>query len=114
MRSSRSTLFKTADEKKPEAEVLLLESPRRDRDMEIGDVDFRIEGWFQRRSCKVTNGNGEVVAEISRKRANERVLLGDDVFSLVVKPGFDAKLVMAFVVVLDRICVKPYAPFLCS
>ncbi|KAI6673358.1 hypothetical protein NL676_001264 [Syzygium grande] len=58
--------------------------------------------------------HGEITAKISRKRANTVVLLGDDVFSLVVQPGFDQELAMAFVVILDRICRKPYTPVLCS
>ena len=117
---SRSTLFHNVD-KGAEAEVFL-EKPttstaraRRD-DQEAIDrtPDFSIEGCFWRRNCRIRSSNGEVVANIARKKVNDRVLLGDDVFSLVVQPGFDAQLVMSFVVVLDRICVKPYAPILCS
>jgi hypothetical protein len=40
--------------------------------------------------------------------------LGDDVFSLIVQPGVDCAMIMAFVVVLDRICWKPYTPLICS
>lgn len=57
---------------------------------------------------------GEVVAKIARKKVNPTVVLGDDVFSLVVQPGLESQLIMAFVVILDRICVKPFAPSLCS
>ncbi|KAJ4749449.1 LURP-one-like protein (DUF567) [Rhynchospora pubera] len=65
---------------------------------------FRTEGCFEKRSCKIYNCNGEDVAQISRKTtSNASVLLGNDVFSLVIRPGFDSKLVMAFVIVLDRI-----------
>ena len=56
-----------------------------------------------------------MAAKILRKRAaNTTVLLSDDVFSLVVEPGFDPELMMAFVIILDRICGKPFAPVLCS
>ncbi|EEF42303.1 protein LURP-one-related 5 [Ricinus communis] len=76
--------------------------------------DFRIEGSFRARDCKIKSASDEVVAKMSRKRVNTTVLLSDDVFSLVVKPGFDTQLIMAFVVVLDRISNKPFTPVLCS
>ncbi|KAM7526632.1 hypothetical protein LguiA_016534 [Lonicera macranthoides] len=77
--------------------------------------DFRIEGSFRRRNCKIKNSGGQVAAKILRKRAaNTTVLLSDDVFSLLVEPGFDPELMMAFVIILDRICGKPFAPVLCS
>ncbi|KAJ1688271.1 hypothetical protein LUZ63_019661 [Rhynchospora breviuscula] len=65
---------------------------------------FRIEGCFEQRSCKICNSKGEEVAHISRKMTDgTSVVLGNDVFSLVIQPGFDCALVMAFVIVLDRI-----------
>ncbi|KAI9380731.1 hypothetical protein POPTR_016G143500v4 [Populus trichocarpa] len=78
--------------------------------------DFKIQGSFRSRDCKIVKTcTGEVVARISRKRANNTtILLSDDVFSLVVQPGFDTHLIMAFVIVLDRISSKPFSPFLCS
>lgn len=76
--------------------------------------DFTIEGSFTRRNCIIRSSTGEVAAKISRKRATTTVLLGDDVFSLAVQPGFDPELAMAFVVILDRICKKAYKPVLCS
>ena len=78
--------------------------------------DFRIEGCFRRRNCNIIkSSSGEIVARIARKRVNNRrILLGDDVFSLAVQPGFDPQLIMAFVIILDRICSKPFAPVLCS
>ncbi|KAF8364693.1 hypothetical protein HHK36_033373 [Tetracentron sinense] len=77
-------------------------------------ADFRIEGSFRRRCCKIRGPTGEVAAEITRKKVNSSVLLSNDVFSLVVQPGFDSELIMAFVVVMDRICRKSFAPLLCS
>lgn len=76
--------------------------------------DFRIEGCFSRRNCNIKSGSGDIVAKIARKRVNNKIVLGDDVFSLVVQPGFDTQLAMAFVIILDRICGKPFAPVLCS
>ncbi|CAM0950430.1 unnamed protein product [Alopecurus aequalis] len=86
---------------------------------------FRVEGCFSRRNCKITGSNGQEAARISRKRAatptatvagasSRPVSLGDDVFSLVVRPGVDTATVMAIVVVMDRICRRPYAPMACS
>ncbi|GKV04260.1 hypothetical protein SLEP1_g16440 [Rubroshorea leprosula] len=76
--------------------------------------DFRIQGSFRSRNCLIRTATGEVAAKITRKRVNSTVLLSDDVFSLVVQPGFDMELIMAFVVVLDRICANPFTPILCS
>lgn len=74
---------------------------------------FRIDGCFSRRSCKIRGSNGKEAARISRKRAgaaSKPVTLGDDVFSLVVRPGVDAATIMATVVVMDRICRRPTDP----
>ncbi|KAK9153390.1 hypothetical protein Sjap_000870 [Stephania japonica] len=78
--------------------------------------DFRMEGSFRRRSCSIRGPNGELVAEISRKKVINKgtLLLSDDVFSLVVHQSFDRNLAMAFVIVMDRICRKPFTPILCS
>lgn len=76
--------------------------------------DFRVQGCFRRRNCIITNSTGQIAARIARKRVNNTVLLADDVFTLVVHPGFHPQLMMAFVIVLDRIYVKPFTPLLCS
>ncbi|TVU50648.1 hypothetical protein EJB05_02027, partial [Eragrostis curvula] len=79
---------------------------------------FRIEGSFSRRNCKILGNDSREAARISRKKAGVAsrpvTTLGDDVFSLVVRPGVDATTVMAMVVILDRICRKPYMPMVCS
>lgn len=74
-------------------------------DSSSSTASFRTEGCFRRRNCKIKDGKGEEVARISRKKVkNNSVTLGDDVFSLVIQPGVvDAELVMAFLVVMDRI-----------
>ncbi|XP_078169198.1 protein LURP-one-related 5-like [Carex rostrata] len=66
---------------------------------------FRIEGCFERRNCKIYNSKREEVAQISRKTIGETssVLLGNDVFSLVIQPRFNCSMVMAFVIVMDRL-----------
>lgn len=48
--------------------------------------------------------DGQEVARIIRKEVNESVTLSDDVFSLIIQPNMDAELIMAFLVVMDRIC----------
>jgi uncharacterized protein YxjI len=65
---------------------------------------FKIKGCFEKRDCKIYNSRGEEVAQISRKTTSDAsVLLGNDVFSLVIQPGFDCQLVIAFLILLDRI-----------
>ncbi|WVZ88228.1 hypothetical protein U9M48_034771 [Paspalum notatum var. saurae] len=77
---------------------------------------YRVEGSFSRRSCKIRRGSdGREAARIVRKKAGVAsrpavATLGDDVFSLVVRPGVDAATIMAIVVVMDRICHRPYTP----
>ncbi|KAF2288020.1 hypothetical protein GH714_003905 [Hevea brasiliensis] len=47
--------------------------------------DFRIEGSFKARDCKIKSSTGELVAKMARKRVNTTILLSNDVFSLVVQ-----------------------------
>ncbi|KAF8707016.1 hypothetical protein HU200_030543 [Digitaria exilis] len=80
---------------------------------------YRIEGSFSRRSCKIRRGSdGKEAARIARKNAGVAsrpvATLSDDVFSLVVRPGVDVATIMAIVVVMDRICHRPYTPMVCS
>lgn len=78
--------------------------------------DFKVQGCFKRRNCVIRNNKGHIAAKISRKRVNNKtVLLADDVFNLIVQPGFQPQIMMAFVIVLDRIHTKyHYTPLLCS
>ncbi|KAF8393184.1 hypothetical protein HHK36_021425 [Tetracentron sinense] len=71
--------------------------------------EYHIEGSYSQRCCTVyytshQNALKEPVAEIKRKvDASTNVVLGKDVFSLCLKPGFDAAFVMGLVLVLDQI-----------
>ncbi|XP_031259736.1 protein LURP-one-related 12-like [Pistacia vera] len=66
--------------------------------------EYQIEGNFAQRCCTIFNAMKESVAEIRRKvDASTQVMLGKDVFSLCVKPGFDGAFAMGLVLVLDRI-----------
>ncbi|KAH1105264.1 hypothetical protein AAZX31_13G346600 [Glycine max] len=71
--------------------------------------EYQIEGCFSQRCCTVFNVTKESVAEISRKvDPTTSVVLGKEVFSLCVKPGFDAAFAMGFVLVLDQISGEDY------
>ncbi|ESQ27040.1 hypothetical protein EUTSA_v10019134mg [Eutrema salsugineum] len=67
--------------------------------------EYLIEGNFGQRSCTVVEAETRrKVAEIRRKvDASTNVMLGKDVFSLNVKPGFDGAFAMGLVLVLDQI-----------
>lgn len=113
--SSKVFSMRSGNKKNEEADVFLRgQQPTKLKE----EADFRIGGCFRKRNCIIRSGtsSGQVlVANIARKKVNNStILLGDDVFSLVVQPGFDIELIMAFVIVLDRICGKSYAPVLCS
>ncbi|KAJ3669109.1 hypothetical protein LUZ60_011059 [Juncus effusus] len=77
---------------------------------------FRIDGCFMKRCCRITDINGKEIAKISRKKTGDAgsVMLSDDVFSLIVQPGVDCEIVMAFVIIMDRICHKSFTPIMCS
>ena len=78
---------------------------------------FCVEGCFRRRSCKIRNSDGKEVARIMRKKAEaaaSSLMLGDDVFNLTIQPNVDCTMIMAFIVVLDRICWRSFTPMICS
>ncbi|PVH33489.1 hypothetical protein PAHAL_8G012200 [Panicum hallii] len=109
----KCSLVKTNDE----AEVHISGCTNSSSDHDSQAPSFRVQGSFWRRSCKIRKGNGEEVARITRKKAgavSETVTLGEDVFSLTIMPNVDRSMIMAFVVILDRICQKPYKPLMCS
>ncbi|KAG2729316.1 hypothetical protein I3843_01G239600 [Carya illinoinensis] len=66
--------------------------------------EYQIDGNFRQRCCTICNADKESVAEIRRKvDASTNVVLGKDVFSLSIKPGFDGAFAMGLVLVLDQI-----------
>lgn len=67
--------------------------------------EYQIEGSFSQRSCTIyDSATKEVMAEIRRKvDVSANIILGKDVFSLLLKPGFDAAFAMALVLVLDQV-----------
>ncbi|KAI4331667.1 hypothetical protein MLD38_029830 [Melastoma candidum] len=82
--------------------------------MAVGSKGVTVEGSFRGRNCIVRDSTtGEELARITRKRAKATVLLDNDVFSLVVQlGGIGSEIVMAFVVIMDRICCNAL-PALC-
>ncbi|KAK3004934.1 hypothetical protein RJ639_017978 [Escallonia herrerae] len=72
--------------------------------------EYQIEGSFAQRCCTIFNAGKEAVAEIRRKvDASTNVVLGKDVFSLSLKPGFDGAFAMGLVLLLDQINGDDYA-----
>lgn len=71
------------------------------------EADYRIRGCFKKRSCKIWGRSGRLVAWIARKMVRPLVILDEDVFRLVIIPGNECDLIMAFIVALDRICKRP-------
>lgn len=72
--------------------------------------EYQIEGSFAQRNCTFFNADKVSVAEIRRKvDACAHVVLGKDVFSLSVKPGFDSAFAMGLVLVLDQIQVDDFS-----
>eukprot|EP01018_Ginkgo_biloba_P004651 Gb_03356 [translate_table: standard] len=69
-------------------------------------ANYHIEGSFSKRSCRIYGGTRCLVAEVKRKQATSGIMLGDDVFSLVVQPGFSLAFIVGLVVVLDRMSIR--------
>ncbi|KAF3321880.1 protein LURP-one-related 5-like protein [Carex littledalei] len=71
---------------------------------------FTIDGCFEKRCCRVIDSNGREVAKISRKTTSGDVpvMLSDDVFSLILQPGVECQIIMALLVIMDRICHKSF------
>jgi uncharacterized protein YxjI len=75
-----------------------------------------IDGCFEKRCCRVTDGKGKIVAKISRKKTSGKtpVMLSDDVFSLILHPGVECQIIMALLVIMDRICHTSSTPVMCG
>ncbi|KAI0520026.1 hypothetical protein KFK09_007491 [Dendrobium nobile] len=67
-----------------------------------GSLVYEVEGSYTQRCCALYDETRMAVVEIRRKEEVGGVDLGLDVFRLVVQPGFDAALAMAFVVLLEE------------
>ncbi|WOH05537.1 hypothetical protein DCAR_0624955 [Daucus carota subsp. sativus] len=66
--------------------------------------EYEIEGSIAQRCCTIFDGAKTPMAEIKRKvDCTSETVLGKEVFSLFLKPGFDAAFAMALVLVLDQI-----------
>ncbi|KAG6781050.1 hypothetical protein POTOM_012181 [Populus tomentosa] len=60
---------------------------------------YRLESLAGKLAFKITNSNGEIVAEAKRKQSSSGVLLGDDVLTLVVEPHVDHSFIIGLVTV---------------
>lgn len=66
--------------------------------------EYQIEGSYAQRCCTIYDTDKKTVGEIKRKvDCTTNVVLGKDVFSLFLKPGFDGAFAMGLVLVLDQI-----------
>lgn len=63
---------------------------------------YEIEGCYAERCCTVYDVRRRLVAEIKRKEAPGGLVLGVDVFRLIVQPDMDTTVAMALVVLLDQ------------
>ncbi|XP_057830660.1 protein LURP-one-related 5 [Cryptomeria japonica] len=67
-------------------------------------ADYEIEGSFSQRSCTIfTSAPRMAAAEVKRKCGSGGYLLGTDVFSLCIEPGFDQAFIMGLIIVLEQI-----------
>ncbi|PKU78585.1 Protein LURP-one-related 8 [Dendrobium catenatum] len=67
-------------------------------------ADFTIEGNFKKRSCKIRARGGQVLALMTPKQVSPSMVLGKDVFSLFIEEDACPELIMALIVIMDRIC----------
>lgn len=67
-------------------------------------ADYQVEGSFAQRCCTIYSGaSHRIAAEVKRKCGAQGTMLGKDVFSLCVEPGFDRAFIMGLIVILDHI-----------
>ncbi|KAK7277026.1 hypothetical protein RIF29_18175 [Crotalaria pallida] len=67
---------------------------------------YKIESSTSKSPCKISDQFGVLVAELSRKKSNCGVDLGDDVLTMVVGPNVDLSLIMGLVVAYSLINCK--------
>lgn len=67
-------------------------------------ADYQVEGSFSQRCCTIYSAaSRKIAAEVKRKCGAQGTMLGKDVFSLCVEPGFDRAFMMGLIVILDHI-----------
>lgn len=67
-------------------------------------ADYQVEGSFSQRCCTIYSAaSRRIAAEVKRKCGAQGTMLGKDVFSLCVEPGFDRAFMMGLIVILDHI-----------
>ena len=59
--------------------------------------DFEVKGSFIEKSCTINDRKGDIIAEV---RVNEPI---NDVYQVVVQPGYDQAFVIGIIAVLDNI-----------
>ncbi|GJR83017.1 LURP-one-related 5-like protein [Tanacetum coccineum] len=100
--SSSMLVFGRTQAQSCEAEVFLNHSERKPS----REPDYRIEGSFWNRNCKIRSiATGEVAAKIMRKRtsSNSTIMLSEEVFSLVVKQDSGSFLILdMYVVIMEQ------------
>jgi len=64
---------------------------------------YRVEGCYAKRSFTLLNRFNEPVAEVNPKQVRSDIRLGQDVFNLTVRPGYNQAFVMGLIIVLDEI-----------
>jgi len=94
---SVSTLFSS----KPSAKVVLNPTERQNTKL----YDYEIEGSLCKPSSSFTvfNASREIIAQATRKQATSKIMLGEDVLSLVVQPGIDQAFVMGLFIIFNQI-----------
>ncbi|KAH9314013.1 hypothetical protein KI387_022640 [Taxus chinensis] len=64
--------------------------------------DYKVEGTYRERYCRIYSGSNTIVAEVKRKFGTCNVMLSKDVFSVVVNAGSDQAFIMGLIVILDQ------------
>ncbi|KAL3498914.1 hypothetical protein ACH5RR_041646 [Cinchona calisaya] len=74
------------------------------RGMSCKRHSYVVEGSYVQRSCKVLDESRRVVVEIKKKETmiGGGVSFGQEVFLLIVQPGFDSGFAMALILLLDQ------------
>ncbi|WOL14747.1 protein LURP-one-related 8-like [Canna indica] len=63
---------------------------------------YEVEGSYSRRCCAVYDERRRQLAQVKRKQTAAGVAFGNDVFHLIVEPGFDSAFAMGIVILLEQ------------
>ncbi|GLJ10817.1 hypothetical protein SUGI_0135690 [Cryptomeria japonica] len=70
---------------------------------QIKRCDYQMEGWSCKSSCTIFSASRDIIAQFKQKEAKSDLMLGNDVFTLLVQPQVDQAFIMGLIVIFYQI-----------